>query len=638
MALEETARIMDQPTDTESLSHSPCDALVRREGIRNMALIAHVDHGKTTLVDAILRQTQAHRKINDMGERILDSLDQERERGITIRAKHASVTHQGVKINLVDTPGHADFGGEVERILRMVDGVLLLVDAKEGPMPQTTFVLRKALALGHKAIVVINKIDRSDAVADDVLNRTFDLFVHLGASNEQLDFPVVYTSATNRTATLDLNKPGTDIVPLLDTILQRLPAPLIHADAPLQILILALVSDPYKGKMGVGRIRAGSITRRQNVMQIARDGTQRRGKVTDLSVFSGLDRVEVDSAQAGEIVAIAGLPDITIGDTVSDPDQPLALPPVAIDEPTVQMTFAVNTSPFAGRHGKYLTSRHLRDRLYKELETNVALRVQETDSPDRFLVAGRGELHLSVFIEQMRREGYELQVSQPEVILHDENGVVSEPYEELTIHVPAEFQGTVIEEVGRRRGQLRHLKLVQSEQGVSEVYLEYYVPTRGIIGLRNLLLTRTRGTVIMHHVFRAYEPAEQRHISVMPHGSLVASEDGSSTAYALYMIQERGSLFIGPGVEVYRGMVVGETSRDEDLDVNVCKTKHLTNMRASGTDEALTLTPHELMTLELALEYIGSDELVEVTPDSIRVRKRLLHPEDRRKARKDRRP
>ncbi|MDA2911722.1 translational GTPase TypA [Nitrospiraceae bacterium AH_259_D15_M11_P09] len=628
---------MEQPIDTESRNPGPSDAPVRREEIRNMALIAHVDHGKTTLVDAILRQTRVHRKINDMGERILDSMDQERERGITIRAKPASVTYNGVKINLVDTPGHADFGGEVERILRMVDGVLLLVDAKEGPMPQTTFVLRKALALGHKAIVVINKIDRSDAVADDVLNRTFDLFVHLGASNEQLDFPVVYTSAINGTATLDLNKPGTDLVPLLETILERLPAPIIHTDAPLQILILELMHDPYKGKLGVGRIRAGSITKRQPVIQIARDRSQQRGKITDLSVFSGLERLEVESAEAGEIVVIAGLPDLTIGDTITDPDRPRALPPVAIDEPTVQMTFAVNTSPFAGRQGKYLTSRHLRDRLDKELETDVALRVQETDSSDRFLVAGRGELHLSVFIEQMRREGYELQVSQPEVILHDEDGIVKEPYEELTIHVPAEFQGTVIEELGRRRGHLRHMRLVHSEHGSSEAYLEYYVPTRGIIGLRNLLLPRTRGTVIMHHVFRAYEPAEHRDITVAPHGSLVASENGTSRAYALYMIQERGSLFIGPVVEVYQGMVVGQTSRDQDLDVNVCKTKHLTNMRASGSDEALTLTPPESVTLEFALEYIGPDELVEVTPDSIRVRKRLLHPEDRRKARKDRR-
>jgi len=629
---------MDQPTAidaSEILRRPPAD---RRKDIRNIAIVAHVDHGKTTLVDAMLRQTRAHRKINEMGERILDSMDQERERGITIRAKNVSVTYQDVKINLVDTPGHADFGGEVERTLRMVDGVLLLVDAKEGPMPQTTFVLRKALALGHRAIVVINKIDRHDAVIDDVLNRTFDLFVHLGATDEQLDFPIVYTSAINGTATRDVNKPGTDIAPLLDTILDHIPAPAIHATAPLQLLVLALAYDSYKGKMGIGKIQSGSIAKRQNVVQIRRDGTQITGKVTDLAVFSGLERIEVEKAEAGEIVAVAGLADITIGETIADPDAPVALPPVAIDEPTVQMTFSVNNSPFAGREGKYLTSRHLRERLFKELETNVSLRVQETDSPDRFLVAGRGELHLAVLIEQMRREGYELQVSQPEVILHKESGVLLEPYEELTIDVPAEYQGTIIEETARRRGELRHMKLVHSEGTASEMHLEYHIPTRGIIGLKNVLLAKTRGTVIMHHVFKAYEPADERALLVAPHGSLVAFEDGTSNAYGLYMIQERGTLFIGPGIEVYRGMVVGENSRDEDLDVNICKAKHLTNMRASGSDEALTLTPPRQMTLEFVLEYLGTDELVEVTPANLRIRKQLLNPEDRRKARKDRRP
>ena len=608
----------------------------RRGDIRNIAIIAHVDHGKTTLVDAMLRQTRVHRKINEMGERILDSMDQERERGITIRAKNASITYEGVKINIVDTPGHADFGGEVERTLRMVDGVLLLVDAKEGPMPQTTFVLRKALALGHKAIVVINKIDRSDAVVDDVLNRTFDLFVHLGATNEQLDFPIVYTSAIQGTATLDVDKPGADIAPLLDTIVTHIPAPLIHAQAPMQILVLALANDSYKGKMGIGKIQSGAIARRQAVMQIRRDGTHVPGKVTDLSVFSGLERQDVEKAEAGEIVAVAGLTDIGIGETIADAADPVALPPVAIDEPTVQMTFGVNTSPFAGRDGKFLTSRHLRERLFKELETNVSLRVQETDSPDRFLVAGRGELHLAVLIEQMRREGYELQVSQPEVILKEEHGVMTEPFEELTIEVPSEYQGAVIEEAGRRRGELRHLKVIHSEGNAADAHLEFSIPTRGVIGLKNVLLAKTRGTIVMHHVFNRYEPVEKA-VESLPHGSLVAYEDGTSNAYGLYMIQERGSLFIGPGVEVYQGMVVGQNSRDEDLDVNVCKTKHLTNMRASGSDEALTLTPPRHMTLEYALEYIGSDELVEVTPDSLRVRKRLLNPEDRRKARKDRR-
>jgi GTP-binding protein len=607
----------------------------RRTDIRNIAIIAHVDHGKTTLVDAVLRQTHVHRKIDDMGERIMDSMDQERERGITIRAKNASVTYKGVKINIVDTPGHADFGGEVERTLRMVDGVLILIDAKEGPMPQTTFVLRKALALGHRAIVVINKIDRPDAVIDDVVNRTFDLFVHLGATDEQLDFPIVYAAAIKGQATLDVNKPGTDITPLLDTVLEKIPAPAINADAPLQILVLALVQDPYKGKMGIGKIQSGAIARRQSVIIIGKDGVQIPGKVSDLAVYSGLERVDTDQAAAGEIVAVAGIEQVSIGDTIADAERPIALPRVTIDEPTVQMTFSVNNSPFAGREGKYLTSRHLRERLFKELETNVSLRVNETESADCFLVAGRGELHLGVLIEQMRREGYELQVSQPEVIVHrGEDGKVTEPYEELTIQVPEMYQGAVIEEIGKRRGEMRHMKLIHSDVGSSEMHLEYHIPTRGIMGLKNRLLAKTRGTIIMHHVFAAYEPAEERDLLVAPHGSLVAYEDGQSTGYAIFMTQERGAMFIGPGVEVYRGMVVGENNRDEDLDVNVCKEKQLSNMRASGTDEALVLTPPKEMSLEFALEYIGPDELVEITPQNLRIRKRLLNPDDRRKARK----
>jgi|CXWL01.1.fsa_nt_gi GTP-binding protein len=608
----------------------------RRSDIRNIAIIAHVDHGKTTLVDVMLRQTHVHRKIDDMGERIMDSMDQERERGITIRAKNASITHKGVKINLIDTPGHADFGGEVERSLRMVDGVLLLIDAKEGPMPQTTFVLRKALSLGHRAIVVINKIDRPDARIDEVVNRTFDLFVHLGANDEQLDFPIVYASALQGTATMDVNKPGTDIIPLLDTILAEIPAPRIFVDAPLQILVLALFYDAYKGRTGIGKIQAGSIARRQNVIQIKRDGTKVNGKVSELSVFSGLDRQDVERAEAGEIVTVAGLPEISIGETIADALQPIALTPVAIDEPTVQMMFLVNNSPFCGKEGKFLTSRHLRERLFKELETNVSLRVQETDSADRFLVAGRGELHLAVLIEQMRREGYELQVSQPEVILLRDNGVVKEPYEELTIEVPSEYQGAAMEEIGGRQGHLRHMRVVHSETGASDTHMEYYLPTRGVIGLKSLLLTKTRGTVIMHHVFKAYEPADEKELQVAPHGSLVAHEPGETTGYALHMVQERGVLFLGPGISVYQGMVVGENSRDEDMDVNVCRAKHLSNMRASGADEALVLTPHKQMSLEFALEYIGQDELVEVTPESIRIRKRIINPDERRKAAKSR--
>jgi GTP-binding protein len=627
---------MDAHLTTDAIQKIRRTPLGQRADIRNIAIIAHVDHGKTTLVDAMLRQTHVHRKIDDMGERIMDSMDQERERGITIRAKNASVIYEGVKINIVDTPGHADFGGEVERTLRMVEGVLLLVDAKEGPMPQTTFVLRKALALGHKAIVVINKIDRPDAVIDDVLNRTFDLFVHLGATNEQLDFPIVYTSAIQGVATLDVNKPGNNIHPLFETILGQIPAPTIHAEAPLQILVLALAQDSYKGKMGIGKIQSGSIARRQTVMQIKRDGAQVSAKVSDLSVFAGLERMEVEKADAGEIVAVAGISDIGIGETIADANDPIALPPVTIDEPTVQMTFAVNNSPFAGREGKYLTSRHLRERLFKELETNVSLRVNETDSPDRFLVAGRGELHLAVLIEQMRREGYELQVSQPEVIIRQENGVTTEPYEDLSIEVPSDYQGSVIEEVGQRRGELRHMKVIHSEGNISDTHMEFSIPTRGVIGLKNVLLAKTRGTVIMHHVFHRYEPVDPRLVTTAAHGSLVAFEDGTSNAYGLYMIQERGTLFIGPSVDVYRGMVVGQNSRDEDLDVNICKAKQLSNMRASGSDEALVLTPPRQITLEYALEYIGTDELVEITPSCIRIRKRLLNPEDRRKARKGR--
>ena len=605
---------------------------MRRSDIRNIAIIAHVDHGKTTLVDAILRQTHVHRNIASMGERILDSMDQERERGITIKAKNASVVYKGVKINIVDTPGHADFGGEVERTLRMVDGVLLLVDAKEGPMPQTTFVLRKALALGHKAIVVVNKIDRHDAQIQDVVNRTFDLFGHLGATDDQLDFPIVYTSAINGTASLDAEKPGVDIAPLLDTILNKIPPSPVFPDRPLQLLVLALVHDPYKGKMGIGKLLSGTLTTRQALMRITRDGTHVPGKATDLLIFEGLERKEVDRVDAGEIVAVAGFPDIGIGETIADPDRPMALPPVAIDEPTVQMTFSVNTSPFAGREGKYVTSRHLRDRLFKELETNVSLRAEETESAEQFLVAGRGELHLGVLIETMRREGYELQVSQPKVILKEEAGETLEPYEDLMVEVPVEFQGPVIEEIGRRRGELRHMKLTSH----SDVHLEYHITTRGVIGLKNALLTKTKGTVILHHLFSRYEKVESRLPQVNTHGSLIAHETGISSAYGLNIAQERGALFIGSQVEVYQGMVVGENARDEDLDVNVCKAKHLTNMRASGSDEAIVLTPPQEMTLEFALEYLGPDELVEVTPTHLRIRKRLLDPEERRKARKSR--
>jgi GTP-binding protein len=600
---------------------------ISQKNIRNVAIIAHVDHGKTTLVDAILRQTHVHRNIEEMGERIMDSLDLERERGITIRAKNASVFYKDVKINIVDTPGHADFGGEVERTLRMVEGALLVIDAKDGPMPQTRFVLRKALELGHKIIVVINKVDRADAQIEDVTNRTFDLFVELNATEEQLDFPIVYTSALQGTATADLKNANATIFPLLDTILERIPLPRVHPEDPLQLLVLALSQDSYKGKMGIGKISGGAIRKGDAVALVRRDGNRLQGKVTSLLVYQGLERTEVENAESGEIVAVAGFENIGIGDTITDASNPTPLPPPVIDEPTVQMTFGVNTSPFSGREGKYVTSRVLRDRLFKELETNVSLRVTETESPDTFLAAGRGELHLAILIETMRREGYELQVSQPEVILHEKNGVKEEPFEFLIVDVPAEYQGTVIEEIGRRRGVLQNM----SQSPTGELHLEYQISTRGVIGLKGALMTKTRGTAIVHHVFDQYKPMLDQPVQSAPHGSLVASESGTSNTYGLNNAQERGALFIGSGVEVYQGMIIGENSRDEDLDLSPCKTKKLTNMRSSGSDEAMVLTPPRELTLELAIEYIGPDELVEVTPKSVRLRKRVLDPLSRKR-------
>ena len=591
-----------------------------QKNIRNIAIIAHVDHGKTTLVDAILRQSHAHRNIDEMGECIMDSMDLERERGITIRAKNASVIYKDVKINIVDTPGHADFGGEVERTLRMVDGVLLVVDAKDGPMPQTRFVLRKALELGHRAIVVINKVDRADSQIEDVVNRTFDLFCELNAKDRQLDFPIVYTSAIQGTATLDMKHPSDNIYPLLDTILEKVPPPDVNPEAPLQILVLALSQDSYKGKMGIGKIIAGSIAKGQLAALIRRNGQQVNAKVTSILTYEGLERVEAENAVAGEIVAVAGFENIGIGETITDPNQPTPLPVLIIDEPTVQMTFGVNTSPFAGREGKYVTSRVIRDRLFKELETNVSLRVTETDSPDTFLVAGRGELHLAILIETMRREAYELQVSQPEVILHEKDGVKQEPFEFLIVDVPADYQGAVIEEIGKRKGLLKNM--LQSPTG--ELHLEYQIPTRGVIGLKGALMTKTRGTAIVHHVFDEYKPMVEEMMNMIPHGSLISSEPGKSNAYGLANAQERGDLFIGAGVEVYQGMIIGGNSRGEDLDLSPCKTKKLTNMRSSGSDDAIVLTPPREMNLELAIEYIGPDELVEVTPKNIRLRKRVL--------------
>ncbi len=600
---------------------------MKRDNIRNIAIIAHVDHGKTTLVDAMLKQAHVQRNVEDLGVLIMDSMDLERERGITIKAKNASVAYLGTKINIVDTPGHADFGGEVERTLRMVEGVLLLVDAKEGPMPQTKFVLKKALELGHKAIVVINKIDRPDAQIDEVVNKTFDLFVNLGASDEQLDFPIIYASAISGTATLDAHKPGTDLVPLFETIVNKIPGPTIEDNQPLKILVLALAYDSYKGKMGIGKIYSGSIKKNMPILQIAPDNQMYPGRATDVSIFQGLQKESVEEATAGEIVSVAGLEEISIGSTITDPNNPQRMDPVKVDEPTVQMTFGVNNSPFAGREGKLITSRNIRDRLFKELETNVALKVTETGSPDTFQVAGRGELHLAILIETMRREGYELQVSQPEVIFREENGVKTEPFERLSIIVPSEHQGSVIQEIGVRKGQLIHMD--QTPQG--DVHLDYLIATRGIIGLKSKLLTQTKGTVIINHIFDSYRPVENDNSFELTHGSLIASETGVSNAYGLNNAQERGTLFIGPATEVYLGMIIGENAKDEDIEVNINKTKKLTNMRASGTDAAITLSPPKIMSLEESLEYLGSDELLEVTPLSLRLRKKILDPNKRKR-------
>jgi GTP-binding protein len=598
--------------------------------IRNIAIIAHVDHGKTTLVDALLRQTQVHRNIAEMGECIMDSMDLERERGITIRAKNASIQYKGTKINIVDTPGHADFGGEVERTLRMVDGALLVVDAKDGPMPQTRFVLRKALELGLRVIAVINKIDRSDSQVEEVLNRTFDLFCELNANDYQLDFPVVYASGLKGWATLDIHKPSEVIDPLLDVILEKVPPPTVVDGQPLQLLVLSLMQDSYKGKLGIGRISSGSLKKGQMAALIRRDQTQVNARITSILTYEGLEKVEAEEAQAGDIVMVSGFDTIGIGETITDPMDPRPLPPLVIDEPTVQMTFGVNTSPFAGREGKHVTSRVIRDRLFRELETNVSLRVEETDSADTFLVSGRGELHLSILIETMRREGFEMQVSQPVVIMHDKDGVKHEPFELLMVEVPGQYQGTVIEEIGRRKGEMQNMVQTPTD----EIHLEYRIPTRGVIGLKGALMTKTRGTAVVHHVFDEYRPAILQGFQTLPHGSLVSCELGVSTAYSLANVQERGELFVGSGTDVYEGMILGSNSRDEDLDISPCKTKKLSNMRSSGSDEAIVLTPPREMNLELAIEYIGPDELVEVTPKSIRMRKRVLDPLSRKRLRR----
>lgn len=608
-----------------------------RDDLRNVAIIAHVDHGKTTLVDGMLRQAHVFRTNQQVAERVLDSSDLERERGITILAKNTAIlvndpeTGRQVKINIVDTPGHADFGGEVERVLNMVDGVLLLVDAAEGPMPQTRFVLKKALAMGHRAIVVINKVDRKNADPDRALNETFDLFIELGASDEQADFPVVYTIATEAQAghTPQL---GPDLMPLFETILREVPAPRVDVEAPLQMLVTTLDYDTYRGLTAIGRVFRGRLHAGQPLARVTLQGEVIIEQAPYIYVHQGLQRVEVDEARAGEIVAIAGLEEVFIGETLADPEQPSALPRITVEEPTVRMSFGVNTSPFAGREGRWGTSRRLRDRLLEELKHNVALRVEETRSADTFLVSGRGELHLAILIETMRREGYEFQVSRPEVIFRkDDDGQTLEPFEEVHVEVHPDAVGAVVEMLGQRRGQMRSMRALSDETTL----LTYVVPTRGLLGFRHQFLTATRGTGLINTVFHGYESLVGE-IGAKGQGSLVAWEAGTTTTFGLENAEQRGELFLGPGVEVYTGMVVGEHQRPGDLDVNVCKKKQLNNMRNAIRDIDERLTPPRQMSLDECIEYLGDDELLEVTPRNLRIRKRILEKRERERQAKRR--
>ncbi len=598
------------------------------DNLRNIAIIAHVDHGKTTLVDEMLKQSGTFRTNEQVVERVMDSNALERERGITILSKTTSVIYKDIKINIVDTPGHADFGGEVERILQMVDGVLLLVDAFEGCMPQTRFVLKKALALGKKPVVVINKIDRPMARPAEVIDEVLDLFIELGADDEQIDFPVVYASGRDGYASLSASEKGTDLKPLFETIISAIPAPEGDLDGPLQLLFSNIDHDDYVGKIGIGRVERGSIHVGQNVVLCHTDGTTSRAKITKLYEFSGLKRVETESAGLGEIVSVSGIADLNIGETVCDPEHIEPLPFVKIDEPTLSMNFMVNNSPFAGKEGKFVTSRNLRERLFKEVETNVSLRVEETDSADCFKVSGRGELHLSILIETMRRQGYEFQVSPPNVIYkRDENGKLLEPIELLMIEVPEEYVGTVMERLGPRKAELTNMG---TRDGGSS-HLEFLIPARGLLGYRSQFLTDTNGNGIMNHIFNSYEPYKGD-IEHRNTGSIVVHETGETTGYGLFNTQSRGRLFIGPGVPVYEGMIVGENPKNEDIVCNVCKKKQVSNMRAAGSDDALKLVPPSTMSLEQALEFIKDDELVEITPQSIRLRKRILSKEQRLKA------
>ena len=590
-----------------------------REDVRNIAIIAHVDHGKTTLVDELLKQSGIFRSNEVVQDRVMDSNDLERERGITILSKNTSVHYKDIKINIVDTPGHADFGGEVERILTMVDGVLLLVDAFEGCMPQTRFVLKKALGLNKKVVVVVNKIDRPGARPDEVIDEVLDLFIELGASDEQIEFPVVYASARDGYSSLDSSVREGDMRPLFDTIIENIEAPKGDIDAPLQILFSSLDYDDYIGRIGVGRVERGRINRNDMVTLCKTDGTQENVRISRLYQFEGLRRVEVESAAIGDIICISGITDINIGETICSPDCVEPLPFIKIDEPTLSMNFIVNDSPFAGKEGKFVTSRNLRDRLFKEVETNVSMRVEETESTDTFKVSGRGELHLSILIETMRRQGYEFQVSRPKVITKVENGKLLEPMELLIVEVPEEYVGAVMMKIGARRGELENMG---SRDG-GATHLEFKIPARGLIGYRSEFMTDTNGNGIMNNLFAGYEEYKGE-IETRERGSIVAHETGESTAYGLFNTQDRGRLFIGPGVPVYEGMIVGECAKNEDLTCNICKTKHLTNTRASGSDDALRLVPHTVLSLEQSMEFIKDDELMEVTPVSIRLRKTIL--------------
>ena len=600
-----------------------------KRALRNIAIIAHVDHGKTTLVDQLLRQSGTFRSNEKIAERVMDSNDLEKERGITILSKNCAVEYDGTHINIVDTPGHADFGGEVERVLSMVDGVLLLVDAVEGPMPQTRFVTKKALALGLKPIVVINKVDRPGARTDYVINATFELFDKLGATEEQLDFPVVYASGLNGYAGLTDDVRSGDMRPLFDAVLKHVPVRDDNPDGPLQLQITSIEYSTYVGKIGVGRVNRGTVKPGMDVVFMdGPDGTQRKGRINQVLKFRGLERELVDEAQAGDIVLVNGIEDLAIGTTICAPDVAEALPMLKIDEPTLTMNFMVNTSPLAGREGKFVTSRQIRERLERELKSNMALRVKDTDDDTVFEVSGRGELHLTILVETMRREGYELAVSRPRVVFHEENGVKMEPYENLTVDVEDTTQGAVMEDLGKRKGEL--LDMVSDGKGRTR--LEYRIPARGLIGFQGDFMTMTRGNGLMSHTFDSYAPAKEGILGERHNGVLISQDDGDAVAYALWKLQDRGRMFVSPGDPLYEGMVIGIHSRDNDLVVNPIKGKQLTNVRASGTDEAVRLVPPIALNLEYAVEFIDDDELVEVTPKSIRIRKRYLKEHERKKA------